>query len=82
LEDGSKKDEIGGLAAGSVNGGDLDGEVVDYAFGACALAGLLEKWKDRNAGSELLTFTIITTNPNEVVQPMHDRMPVIIPEHS
>jgi putative SOS response-associated peptidase YedK len=47
-----------------------------------ALAGLLEKWKDRKAGSELLTFTIITTNPNEVVQPMHDRMPVIIPEHS
>jgi putative SOS response-associated peptidase YedK len=28
----------------------------------------------------LLTFTVITTDPNEVVQPMHDRMPVIIPE--
>jgi hypothetical protein len=24
--------------------------------------------------------TVITTDPNEVVQPMHDRMPVIIPE--
>jgi putative SOS response-associated peptidase YedK len=45
-----------------------------------ALAGLWEKWKDRKSGSELLTFTIITTDPNEVVQPMHDRMPVIIPE--
>jgi putative SOS response-associated peptidase YedK len=45
-----------------------------------ALAGLWEKWKDRNAGAELLTFTVITTDPNEVVQPMHDRMPVIIPE--
>lgn len=45
-----------------------------------ALAGLWEKWKDRKAGAELLTFTVITTDPNEVVQPMHDRMPVIIPE--
>jgi putative SOS response-associated peptidase YedK len=45
-----------------------------------ALAGLWEKWKDRKAGAELLTFTVITTDPNEVVQPLHDRMPVIIPE--
>jgi putative SOS response-associated peptidase YedK len=43
-----------------------------------AFAGLWEKWKDRQAGTELLTFTIITTDPNEVVQPLHDRMPVII----
>ena len=45
-----------------------------------AFAGLWEKWKDRKGGTELLTFTVITTDPNEVVQPMHDRMPVIIPE--
>jgi putative SOS response-associated peptidase YedK len=45
-----------------------------------ALAGLWERWKDRKAGTELLTFTVITTDPNEVVQPLHDRMPVIIPE--
>jgi putative SOS response-associated peptidase YedK len=45
-----------------------------------ALAGLWEKWKDRKAGIELLTFTVITTYPNAVVEPMHDRMPVIIPQ--
>jgi putative SOS response-associated peptidase YedK len=45
-----------------------------------AFAGLWERWKDRNAGTELLTFTIITTDPNETVQPLHDRMPVIIAE--
>jgi putative SOS response-associated peptidase YedK len=45
-----------------------------------AFAGLWEKWKDRKAGTELLAFTVITTDPNEVVQPLHDRMPVIIPE--
>jgi putative SOS response-associated peptidase YedK len=39
-----------------------------------------EKWKDRAAGKDLLTFTVITTDPNEVVQPMHDLMPVIITE--
>ena len=47
-----------------------------------AFAGLWEKWKDRKAGTELLTFTVITADPNEVVQPMHDRMPMIIPERS
>ena len=42
-------------------------------------AGLWERWKDRQTGGDLLTFTIITTDPNEVVQPLHDKMPVIIP---
>jgi putative SOS response-associated peptidase YedK len=45
-----------------------------------ALAGLWEKWKDRKMSTELLTFTVITTDPNDVVQPLDDRMPVIIPE--
>lgn len=46
-----------------------------------ALAGLWEKWKDRAAGgAELLTFTVITTDPNELVQPLHNRMPVIVQE--
>ena len=39
-----------------------------------ALAGLWEKWKDRKAGTELLTFTVITTDPNAVVEPLHNRM--------
>jgi putative SOS response-associated peptidase YedK len=37
-----------------------------------AFTGLWEKWKDRGARTELLTFTLITTDPNEVVQPMHE----------
>jgi putative SOS response-associated peptidase YedK len=42
-------------------------------------AGLWDKWKDPVAGgAELLTFTVITTDPNEVVSPIHTRMPVII----
>jgi putative SOS response-associated peptidase YedK len=45
-----------------------------------ALAGLWERWRNRKAGTELLTFTVLTTDPNEVVEQLHDRMPCIIPE--
>ena len=41
LEDRPQQDEIGGLAAGSVDGGDLDGEIVDDAFGALGVGRLL-----------------------------------------
>jgi putative SOS response-associated peptidase YedK len=45
-----------------------------------SFAGLWERWKNVEAKTVLLTFTIITTDPNEVVLPLHNRMPVIIPE--
>ena len=44
-----------------------------------ALAGLWERWNDRAAGETVQTFTILTTVPNELVAPIHDRMPVILP---
>lgn len=40
-------------------------------------AGLWETWKDPQE-KESRTFTIITTEPNEVLQPIHNRMPVIM----
>jgi putative SOS response-associated peptidase YedK len=43
-----------------------------------AFAGLWDRWKDRATGNLLETYTIITTDPNELVQPLHDRMPVIL----
>jgi len=43
-----------------------------------ALAGLWERWREPNSREPLETFTIITTDANEVVEPMHDRMPVIV----
>lgn len=46
-----------------------------------SLAGLYETWTSPN-GEKLSTCTILTTHPNEVVSPIHDRMPVILkPEH-
>lgn len=43
-----------------------------------AFAGLWERWKDRSDGRELESFTIITTEPNELTQSLHNRMPVIV----
>lgn len=42
-----------------------------------AFAGLWERWKP-SEGEPIETFTIVTTDPNELVQTMHDRMPVIL----
>ena len=40
-------------------------------------AGLYETWTPP-LGEPLVTCTIITTEPNELVRPIHDRMPVIL----
>lgn len=42
-----------------------------------ALAGLWEMWQDPG-GSQIQSCTILTTSPNELMAPIHDRMPVII----
>jgi len=45
--------------------------------GPFALAGLWERW--HKGGEPVETFTLITTEANAVVSPVHDRMPVILP---
>jgi len=42
-----------------------------------AFAGLWEFWEGAEHGT-LETCTLITTGPNEVMEPIHDRMPVIL----
>lgn len=50
---------------------------------AFAFAGLWDLWTDRtDASRRLLSATIITTSPNELVAPIHDRMPVILPRET
>ncbi len=44
-----------------------------------AFAGLWESWNDPETREEVRTFSIITTTPNELTAPIHDRMPVILP---
>ncbi len=43
-----------------------------------AFAGLYETWTPP-WGEALTTCTIITTEPNDLVRPIHDRMPAILP---
>jgi putative SOS response-associated peptidase YedK len=45
--------------------------------GPFALAGLWDRW-EKGEGEPVETFTILTTEPNEVVAPVHKRMPVIL----
>jgi Uncharacterized conserved protein len=48
-----------------------------------AFAGLWEAWRPRSGkGETLFTCTILTTAANELVQPVHDRMPVILPKEA
>jgi putative SOS response-associated peptidase YedK len=49
-----------------VNGGEL------FAF-----AGIWDRWKDAS-GMAIETCSILTTTPNAVTAPVHDRMPVIL----
>ena len=44
-----------------------------------AFAGLWDAWRDPQ-GEVVESCTIITTEANELLQPVHDRMPVILPE--
>lgn len=44
-----------------------------------AFAGLWDIWHSSD-GSEIRTFTIITTEPNPLVENIHNRMPVILPQ--
>jgi putative SOS response-associated peptidase YedK len=45
-----------------------------------AFAGLWERWQDKTSGEVVRSCTIITTKPNAVCAPIHDRMPVILDE--
>lgn len=43
-----------------------------------AFAGLWETWKDKGTGATLEAYTIITTDPNHLLEKLHNRMPVIL----
>lgn len=46
--------------------------------GLVGFAGLWERWKDKASGEVVRSCTIITTGPNTICAPIHNRMPVIL----
>jgi len=48
--------------------------------GLILFAGLYEDWYPEKDKPET-TFTIITTTPNKLIEPIHNRMPVILCDH-
>jgi putative SOS response-associated peptidase YedK len=46
--------------------------------GIFLFAGLYDWWKPSKDADWQATFTIITTEPNRLIRPIHDRMPVIL----
>jgi len=45
-----------------------------------ALAGLWAGWKDADTGEVIRSFTVVTASANEMMAPIHSRMPVMLPE--
>jgi putative SOS response-associated peptidase YedK len=45
-----------------------------------AFAGLWSTWHDPATDLALLTCSIVTTTPSELMAPLHNRMPVILPD--
>lgn len=45
-----------------------------------ALAGIWASWKEPESGERVLSCSIITGTPNDLVADIHDRMPVVIAE--
>ena len=46
-----------------------------------AFAGLWETWRSPE-GEQVRSCTILTTTPNELIQPIHNRMPVILSQET
>jgi len=44
-----------------------------------AFAGLWARWRQADTDTPLDTFTILTVSPNDLLRPLHDRMPLILP---
>lgn len=47
-----------------------------------AMAGLWSVWRDPATGSWVRSATVITTDANDDVGRLHDRMPVLLPRHA
>jgi putative SOS response-associated peptidase YedK len=50
--------------------------------GTLSFAGLWDRWRNRETGERVMSCTIIVTDANALMRPIHDQMPVILePAH-
>ncbi|MBI4540202.1 MAG: SOS response-associated peptidase [Gemmatimonadetes bacterium] len=49
------------------------------AGGLFGIAGLWDRWRPPGGGQPFRTFTILTTDANDLLRPIHDRMPAVLP---
>jgi putative SOS response-associated peptidase YedK len=54
--------------------------IVPADGGLITFAGLWENWRDPATEEWVRTFSIVTTDPNETLAPIHNRMPAILLE--
>ena len=63
-----------------------DGKLPHFIYSSdrrtLAFAGLWSSWKDPDTGERVRTCTIVTGEPDDLVEPIHDRMPVALTEDS
>lgn len=69
--------------AGSGSGSSKGSPKQPFAIGMddgspLALGGIWERWRSPD-GTSLRTFAIVTVEPNSLMRPIHDRMPLIVP---
>jgi len=52
--------------------------ITSHTDAPLAMAGLFEAWRPDDSAEWLLTCCVITTEPNALMAPIHDRMPVLL----
>jgi len=60
-----------------INGGKQPVRIQMAGGGPFAIAGLWERWASKD-GSAVESCTLLTTEPNDLLRPVHNRMPVIL----
>lgn len=60
------------------------GKLPHYIYAAdnkpLPVAGLWSSWNDPETDERVLTCTILTTSPNDLLSSIHNRMPVVLPQ--
>jgi putative SOS response-associated peptidase YedK len=47
-----------------------------------AFAAVFDVWREPSSGDPIGSFSLVTTEPNDLIRPIHNRMPVILPREA